>query len=381
MGFFLFPAIALGLLVHGGTLRALRSLPALHANTAGDSKEWAGVFGRKAAAAIAAGGRLPLTVFASTGLLVSAGYAFNEIFLYWFPNFAFAYLLLGTILAVNLAGPKPSAMVQMASTFTVVFGLVLLAAAGLLSKSAEGAATPTPTPSWPDLAVGVVLLLGFDLAWQDRSHFTPSWIAFFAVALTLSLWAWAGLIHLPMERLQSSSVPHLTAARSLLGQPGRWIMGGVIVLGSIGAVHALIFAVSRSIAVVFTPAGTSLTRTARIAAILLSVATAVCMGLGLAGSPLLETFIRAGMVLWLFPHLAVHAVLLGRRESDSRPAWHLRFHSLASAIGLSVAIGSLATREPNPWAMFGLLSAATGISLMSAAFAAKRQRSEKGKNS
>lgn len=48
--------------------------------------------------------RLSLTLVAATGLVATAGFVFNEVFVYWFPNFLFAYLLLGLILIVNLLG-------------------------------------------------------------------------------------------------------------------------------------------------------------------------------------------------------------------------------------------------------------------------------------
>ncbi len=35
-----------------------------------------------------------LAIFLSTGMLVTAGFTFNETFLYWFPNFGFSAILL-----------------------------------------------------------------------------------------------------------------------------------------------------------------------------------------------------------------------------------------------------------------------------------------------
>src|SRR5210317_168693 len=53
------------------------------------------VLGRFPAAALVISARLSVTLLVATSVLVTAGFAFNEIFVYWFPNFGFAFLLLG----------------------------------------------------------------------------------------------------------------------------------------------------------------------------------------------------------------------------------------------------------------------------------------------
>jgi hypothetical protein len=45
-------------------------------------------------------------VFLATGLLVSSGFAFNEIFVYWFPNFGFAYLFLAILCSLQFFPKK-----------------------------------------------------------------------------------------------------------------------------------------------------------------------------------------------------------------------------------------------------------------------------------
>jgi hypothetical protein len=41
-------------------------------------------------------------VCASAGLVVSAGFVFNKVFVYWFPNFAFAFALPGLVAVIAL---------------------------------------------------------------------------------------------------------------------------------------------------------------------------------------------------------------------------------------------------------------------------------------
>jgi len=52
------------------------------------------VFGSNAAIVLPICSRILFTIFGSAGILVTAGFAFNEIFVYWFPNFSFAFFLL-----------------------------------------------------------------------------------------------------------------------------------------------------------------------------------------------------------------------------------------------------------------------------------------------
>ena len=51
-------------------------------------------------------GCIPLLLFASTGMLVTAGFAFNEIFIYWFPNFLFAFILLILVAFLNMSDKR-----------------------------------------------------------------------------------------------------------------------------------------------------------------------------------------------------------------------------------------------------------------------------------
>jgi hypothetical protein len=50
--------------------------------------------------------RVLAAVFLATATLVASGFVFNEVFAQHFPNFAFAFLMLGTLLAINLYSRK-----------------------------------------------------------------------------------------------------------------------------------------------------------------------------------------------------------------------------------------------------------------------------------
>jgi amino acid transporter len=87
--------------------------------------------GKWAALLLPLSSRLSLTLVATTGLVVTAGFVFNEVFVYWFPNFLFAYLLLGLILIVNLLGRVAWGRFQIFVILVTLLGLIALIIAGL----------------------------------------------------------------------------------------------------------------------------------------------------------------------------------------------------------------------------------------------------------
>jgi len=74
--------------------RALIGRPGSHAELSVSHRN---AWGDLPALLIPLSGRLVTTLAAATGLLVTAGIVFNEAFIYWFPNFAFAFILLGVL--------------------------------------------------------------------------------------------------------------------------------------------------------------------------------------------------------------------------------------------------------------------------------------------
>ena len=84
------------------------------------------MLGHRNAAIILICGKLPFAVCASAGLVVSAGFVFNEVFVYWFPNFAFASLLLVSITLLNIFGKKPALVTQVITLAVARIGLLIL---------------------------------------------------------------------------------------------------------------------------------------------------------------------------------------------------------------------------------------------------------------
>ena len=68
--------------------------------------------------------RVLLLVCASTGTLAIAGYVFNEVFVYWFPNLGFSFCVLVVLLTLNLLSPKVAKTAQLFFVAVALLGLV-----------------------------------------------------------------------------------------------------------------------------------------------------------------------------------------------------------------------------------------------------------------
>jgi hypothetical protein len=94
--------------------------------------EWiANVLGSAAAVIFSIGARVLSAGFLATATLVASGYVFNEVFVQRFPNFAFAFLMLGALLAINLYNRELSGKIQLFLSGMAVAGILILSIIGI----------------------------------------------------------------------------------------------------------------------------------------------------------------------------------------------------------------------------------------------------------
>jgi amino acid transporter len=258
---------------------------------------------------------------------------FNEVFLYWFPNFGFAFGLLGVLLAINVL--RVSGAAQVVFVAAAVLGLALLTALGLTGTGGNGAQASADVSTLGTLRaapVGLLLLIGYDLGGRESMSgaeaeslktgviFSPMAAAIVIVGVLFCLWGVASVRYVTLEKLSESTIPHTVAAREILGQKGRIVIGVVAIAGTCGAVNALFFSVSRMLSGMASQGllPRFLSRP-QVTVLILAGGAAAMMGLGMAGDPLLEILIRAGLCFWLLEYCAVHlcVVVLGRRISGA----------------------------------------------------------------
>lgn len=263
------------------------------------------------------GARIVALVFLATGVLVSSGFAFNEIFVYWFPNFGFAFLLLGILCALQFLNRKTVYWIQVVFFSIAAAGLLVLAAAGLIRPNTVEVSLFQAVPlgdavSRPGiLFLTFLLFVGFDLGYgaEEKTGLEPAGStgsAVIFITFVFILWGLVMLAHVPAQKLSETAIPHLVAARKIWGDTGRIIMGLTIIFGSLAGIHALFTDIVHRVKDLaerkIIPEKLNRPKTVII---LLTLTTGLMMGLGLAGSDVLETLIRFSLIIWFLSHIAV----------------------------------------------------------------------------
>jgi amino acid transporter len=266
--------------------------------------------------------RLLMFLCLSTSVLATAGYVFNEVFVYWFPNLGFSFCLLGLLLALNLSGKEAANLGQVFFISVSILGLLVLVIAGFARLDLFGREVPAVGSQGYEvlrhLFPAFIIFVGFELSLFSSTDPKPALFApramvsaILGIGLVLGVWGLLSLAHVSPERLAESALPHALAARAIMGQRGRVVMGIVAISGACGAVNALLASVSRFVSAM---AQDGLIPTALVqvrgrplvAPALLGVGGFAMMGAGMAGSPMLEHLVMAGAWFWLASYGAVH---------------------------------------------------------------------------
>jgi len=303
------------------------------------------------------GARVLFTVCAATGILATAGYVFNETFLYWFPNLGFSFCLLGLLVLINLLGPKFSETAQVIFVSVAILGLLILSIGGLSGWENVPSASENANPSFFHITraalLAPVIFLGYDLAGMtiERTRTHPFDLVkamvggLLLVALIFFLWGVVSLKYVSPGKLADTTIPYTITAKAIMGQKGRIFMGIVILSGTCAAVNALFMAVSRMIAGMSTQGllpsllGSARNR-ALIPLIFLGIGTGAMMAVGMAGEPALAVYTRAGMWLWLFNYAVIHlcVLIMSKRMPDKSKHIQIRGYRVFPIVAFTVLI-------------------------------------------
>lgn len=314
--------------------------------------------------------RWSTTITLSTVLLVTSGFSFNETFLYWFPNFAFAFILLGILMSIHLLAPEVSSKIQISLVAVVLSGLIVLILMGLW-KGLNGEPLDNSDRQilWKSPPYAVMLIfVGFDLFSNQRGQSDAQLVrktlksGILVVGIVLGLWGVVSFLTVPADRLTDSFIPHNIAARSIGGDTGRLIMGAIVIAGSMAAVNALIAAISRPIAQV---TGRRDLRIHRFRNFLYKPGVRIAMaggGIGLmmafgfAGEEVIDTYVRAGLVMWLLfygvTHLTVVAMRSMRGVKANKPFSHWMLPAFGAAV-MFFSAGALIWYDPDKIKLLG----------------------------
>ena len=267
--------------------------------------------------AVGLAGILGTALFGSTGILVTAGFTFNEVFYYRFPNFGFAYLLL-TIAVVLLS---LSSIVRTAvAVWTVVIcatGLIVLTSFGLINGTVTNFQIIGEYANVIDFLFILLVFVGLEritvMLRLEVSQFKQILVILIALS---GCWMVSSSLVVDPVRLSTSTIPYMIASARAAGDAGRMIMGVIIILGSLSAVWILLLICSEYVAKI---GSNKASRKKMIgAAVLLAVIIGILMGVGLAGSEKLETYIRVSLILWLL-HSALSVIIVSMRIKVQQP--------------------------------------------------------------
>ncbi|TKB11725.1 hypothetical protein [Desulforhopalus sp. IMCC35007] len=251
-----------------------------------------------------------LVIFIPTGVLVTAGFTFNETFLYWFPNFAFSAILLAALLILHLAGNTAVERSQQIFTLLTVTCLSIIILSGLFTGGGHLDKTVQmdhPLPQSQHLISlffgGLLFFLG-GLQPQKRQLTSLQLFFIFCGATSLLiLWQTVAMSYIPHAKLASSTIPYILVGREILGQEGRIIIGIATISGTCAVVNYFLhLATSTHTQLMGEFSSLFVTKpqmTRRAMAAIFSAAIAVCMATGLAGEQHLEHYIYGALLLWL----------------------------------------------------------------------------------
>lgn len=247
-----------------------------------------------------------LVLLLPTGILVTAGFTFNETFVYWFPNFGFSFLLLGTILIIHLAGQR---FVDKTQTVFLSFGLISLLFViffGLFRKAPDEIFIGTGSVNFSLLSslicTSLLFFLGHNTPPVQQMDRASLYFSLFITALFLILWGGVSLKFVNPAKLAQSTIPYILTGREILNQTGRLMIGIAVIAGTCALVNALFRISTNELSKVTKHLLGSSRQTdvlQKLFPILFTALIAALMAIGLAGSEFIDTYIYGALLLWM----------------------------------------------------------------------------------
>lgn len=247
-----------------------------------------------------------LAILLPTGILVTAGFTFNETFVYWFPNFGFSFLLLFTILFLQLAGEHFAKRAQSLLVGVSLFCLLIIVFFGIFTEpSGEIPKSSVEVDFSVIFSVFCTSLLLF-IGHHSHNHCNNRsnlFISLFFATLLLMLWGEVSLKFVNPEKLAHSTIPYILTSREILHQPGRILMGITIIAGTCAAINGIFLLCTQELTLttkyILTLSKKKSDLLYKIFPIFFSVFISISLTTGLAGSELIDTYIYGVLLLWM----------------------------------------------------------------------------------
>ncbi len=327
IGSYFLLCIISAMVIHFFTALSYGALPVIYGEQGAEARFLKESLGVLPATVFPLCSRMTVAIALSTAILVTAGYVFNEIFVNWFPNLGFSFCLLGILLIMNLLSQRMSERAQILFAVVTLLGLIALTVVGLVglqfSLHLVRGIEHSPFVSAKVALLGLLPLIGYDLSVLARHTndrypsqlLKPMVMAILFIGVLFITWSIVSINYVTPERLSETSIPHAITARLIWGQKGRVLLGITVISGTCCAVNALLIATSRMLIGMakqnLLPSFIGLAeKRAPVPLLLITLAIAGMMGMGMGGAPILEVYMRAGLLFWLLLYAIVHLALI-----------------------------------------------------------------------
>ena len=300
--------------------------------------------------------RLPLLFFLPVSILVAAGFVFNEVFAYWFPNFGFAGLLLFLVTIFQFFTTAHLLNLQAKTVICTGLLWLTLMTFGVIQPGSEKAAKDFSGAFSILGGAGFVLtFVGIDMVLSHPLLSTTALnkiractlIVLITSGLIIGLWSALSLFWMGAEQMTDSYIPHIITARRILGNWGRYIMGAMVILGVIAGMNVLFTGLYQVTDTLKRTGYLSLSKKShqRLNTYLIILVALIMEGLmmiGVAGTDIIDSWIHACLFLWLLYWIAVQTacVLENWKNPDAvNNILHLVSVVLLIAMFLGVIMG------------------------------------------
>ena len=265
--------------------------------------------------------RLPLLFFLPVSILVAAGFVFNEVFAYWFPNFGFAGLLLFLVTIFQFFTEAHLLNLQAKTVICTGLLWLILMTFGVIQPGSEKASKDfSGTFSILGGAGFILTFVGIDMMLSHPLLSTTALnkirsralMVLITSGLIIGLWSALSLFWMGAEQMTDSYIPHIITARRILGNWGRYIMGVMVILGVIAGMNVLFAGLYQVTDTLKRTGYLSLSEKShqRLNTYLIILVALIMEGLmmmGVAGTDIIDSWVHACLFLWLLYWIAVQA--------------------------------------------------------------------------
>jgi hypothetical protein len=344
--------------------------------------------------------RLTTALTGSVILAVSAGFIFNEIFIYWFPNFAFAYLVLTIVVIIQFLGSTAKQWAQVIFTGIAAAGLVVLVLFGLIHDPTV-ASIPVKWGAHAGVHSVIALMylfVGFDLVFLSPAAQSAATgrklklvrTGIIGAAIILGLWSLVSIRHVEVDRLGETAVPHVIAAMNLAGPAGLKIIGLVSIAGAFAGINALLTALSQ-VVTDLRPGPRNNDHQPSVMhrvyhnnrpgfwTLGFGLLIALMLAAGLAGTDAVDVMLRAGLIFWMIHHAAANWNVLNKNRLFQK--WSARTIKMAAKpapliglIMLWLGIGVLIATDSGKWLLIRFMGGVYALMWSLIAIIAKLRR-------